>query len=461
MFNVGDKIKLNSDLCPLDKQAQKDFQFGKLGYFAVMLDWEIEITKVFEHSYNGTMVTGTPVNVEGVTCDITFRAEDVVSIGTSKFNIEYEVVGQVKKNQPEIDRLLALETKLQNFRDLEKLSGKKISDLKSNYTALCKVRKELKEEFEKPETIAQVKTKHGVFAVDCDLNDANKVIASLRRQIKVARKQRQELSRSTKVIAGNLSYEKVAGVLAKPGTFLALNEKFAINVIKEHKKPVSSENYVGIEIEMLSSKTIEEMNKEFIKARLHRMVNIGTDGSIRTDLDSVRTMELRILLPESQLESGLKQICEVLRRNDCYANRSCGMHVHLDMRNRDAELAYTNLFKLQDLMLATQPLTRRSNTYCKPNTKDGLKLKDFPTSDRYKVINTDSYAKHSTIEIRLHDGATKFRDVYNWAKFLVDTVNQKSKFKSSVSSISDLEKLGYLDSKVIAHLDERIQEYAV
>jgi hypothetical protein len=171
-------------------------------------------------------------------------------------------------------------------------------------------------------------------------------------------------------------------------------------------------------------------------------------------------MELRILVKESELESKLKEICAVLRKNDCYSNRSCGMHVHLDMRNRDAELCYKNLFNVQDLMLASQPIARRSNTYCKPNTDKALKLSQFKTGERYKVINTDSYEKHSTIEIRLHEGATKFKDIYNWVKFLVDTVNQKKVFKKEVKTIDDLTEMDYTDIKILNHLDERIQEYA-
>lgn len=459
MINVGDRIKLNEELCPLDKRGKKDFQFGKLGYFVAMLDWELEVINTFEHSYNGTMLTCKVLNNDAIECDVIFRADEVVSCGASKFHIDYEIIGSVKKNQDVIDRLTSDEESLIKFRSLQKSNGSKISDLKSNWNEITKVRLLLKKELEKTESVTQVKTKQGVFTVNS--TDDEKIKLSIRNSIRSIRRDRKEIKSTTKKVAGNLDYQKVGGVLAKAGTFTALNEKFAIAIIKEHKTPRNAENCVGIELEMLCSKTIDEMNKEFIKARLHRYVNLGTDGSIRTDLDTSRTMELRILVPESQLGTKLKEICEVLRKNDCYSNRSCGMHVHLDMRNRNPELCYSNLFKLQDLMLSTQPITRRSNSYCKPNINDDIALSDFQTGERYKAINTDSYSKHKTIEIRLHDGATKFRDVYNWAKFLVDTVNQSIKFQNKVSTIVELERLDYVDSKIISHLDERIQEYAV
>lgn len=460
MITIGDRIKLNEEQCPKNKRLQMDFQFGKLGYFVAMLEWELTVISEFDHSYNGKMIVCKVTNNEEVKCDVVFRLEDVVRLGSTKFKIDYEVIGSVKKNQAEIERLTAFENKLETFREFEKMAGKKISDLRENYTTLTKTRASLKTEMSKTETIAKVKTKQGVYTLDIDIADENKVVNKLRQLIRLDRQARKEIKTVTKTIAGNMKYDKVGGVLAKKGTFSLLNEKFAINIIKEHKKPTSSENCVGIEIEMLAPKDIDFMNKEFVKARLHRFVNVGTDGSIRTDMDGVKAMELRILIPESQLATKLKEICEVLRKNDCYANRSCGMHVHLDMRNRNPELCYKNLFKLQDLMLATQPVGRRNNSYCKPNTAEKLTLKQFETEDRYKVINTASFTKHSTIEIRLHEGATKYKDIFSWVNFLVSTANQKEEIKQKVDSITKLESLGIIDAKTLMHLEERIQEYS-
>jgi hypothetical protein len=460
MFAIGDKIKLNDEMCPTEKRSIPEFQFGKLGYLVAFLDFELEILNVFEHSFNGTMVTCKVLNDERFTSNITFIANDCVKIGATKFNIDYEVLTTTKKNQTYIDELTTKEQKLLANRKYSKALGLKVADLKSNWSEITKVRSLIKKELEKTDTFTQFKTRHGLFTLATDSTDTTVIQRLLRAEIKKMRKEAKTIEVKTKEIAGSLNYSTVGGVLTKSGVFSALNEKFAVNVIKEHKKPTTNDNYIGIEIEMLSMMSIDQMNKEFIAARLHRTVNVGTDGSIRADQDGSKTMELRILVKESELESKLKEICAVLRKNDCYSNRSCGMHVHLDMRNRDAELCYKNLFNVQDLMLASQPIARRSNTYCKPNTDKALKLSQFKTGERYKVINTDSYEKHSTIEIRLHEGATKFKDIYNWVKFLVDTVNQKKVFKKEVKTIDDLTEMDYTDIKILNHLDERIQEYA-
>lgn len=460
---VGDKIKLNNELCPVENQGNPEFQFGKLGYFALMLEWELEVLTTFNHSFHGEMITCKVLNVPEVECDVVFRMEDVVKVGASKFNIDFEILSTVKANQPKIDELQAKEKQLVNYRSLQKLAGSKIADhnMKQNWQQITKVREEIKKELAKPESALKVKTKHGIFLLEkTGETETDKIIQKLRSIIRTQRKERKEIKTVRKEIAGNMAFEMVGKVMSKPAQIVALNEKFAINVIKEHKKPTTNDNYVGIEIEMLSPKSIEDMNKEFIKARLHRVVNVGTDGSIRTDQDGSKAMELRILLKESELETKLKEICDVLRKNDCYANRSCGMHVHLDMRNRDAELAYSNLFKLQEIMFASQPLSRRNNSYCKKNKTAKLKLSEFDSQERYSAINTVSYNKHRTIEIRLHEGATKFKDIYNWTKFLVDTVNQSAKIKDSIDSVQKLQDLGFYDQKIINHFENRLEEYS-
>jgi hypothetical protein len=131
------------------------------------------------------------------------------------------------------------------------------------------------------------------------------------------------------------------------------------------------------------------------------------------------------------------------------------------MRNRDPELCYKNFFSVQDILLSTQPEARRKNKYCRPNTDASIKLKNFSDYDRYSAINTASYYKNDmkTIEIRVHEGATKFKDIYNWAKFLVGVASLTTEIPK-VSTISGLQSLNFLDSSIVSHLDERVQEYS-
>jgi hypothetical protein len=65
-----------------------------------------------------------------------------------------------------------------------------------------------------------------------------------------------------------------------------------------------------------------------------------------------------------------------------------------------------------------------------------------------------------TIEIRIHEGATKYRDIINWVKFLVGTASLKTDLPKVVTTVSELRSMDYLAESVLSHLEERIEEYS-
>ena len=459
-MNIGEVVKLNPELCKPELLANPLSQFGKLNYFAFMLEWECEVVKTFKDDYHGEMIEIKVLNDPDIDGNVVFRQDEVI-LGVSKMlKMNYELIGKVHRFKKEIERLKLEETKLIEERAGLKELGLPIThkDLKANWAKKQKVTKEIDRLNKNTEMVYEVKHKTGTYYMDCS---EDKIPTELRRIIRKVRSERKVNNVEVKDIGGGLTLEKLGKVMTKGGRFLELNEKYAMQIIKEHKKPTTSENYVGIEIEMISSKSIEEMNKELIKARLHRFVNVGTDGSIQAEVSGLKTMELRICLPESLLETKLKEITQVLRKNDCYANRSCGMHVHVDMRNRDPELVYRNFFRVQQLLIDSQPTSRRTNSYCKPATKPSKKLSEF-NDERYQAINTASYEKNDmkTIEIRIHEGTVKFKDIFNWTMFLTGIASVKTDLAKEIKTTKELRELNILQDSVISHLEERIEEYS-
>lgn len=462
MFSISDRIKINEELCPADKRTEKKFQFGKQNFFVVMLEWEFEVVKTFENATLGTMLECKVLNDPDNRSNIALRAADCILVANTKLEkMSYEIVSKVVTNQDEITELSNKETKLLNARKQAKRQGIKVSDVSmiQNWADIKEIRSKIKKMLADSDVVFTVKHKSGIYTF---ASKEDKVAINLSRAIMTKRRENRFVEAVTKKIGGGLSYQKIGGVLSKPAEFARLNEKYAETVIQAAKVPTTSDNYVGIEIEMLSPKTISEMEKLLIQARLHKYVNIGDDASIRTDTDGFNRMELRVCLPEHLLESHLKILCDVLRKNDCYANRSCGMHVHIDMRNRDPELCYRNFFRVQDIMMNAQPMSRRKNKYCLPNTQAELTLGEFDDPERRRAINTNSYNKNNmrTIEIRVHEGATKYRDIINWVKFLVGTASLKTDLPGVVSDMSSLRELDYLSEPVLNHLEERIEEYS-
>lgn len=463
MFNVSDKIKLNSELCPVDKLADKHFQFGALNYPVLMLDWEMEVVDAFTDQYHGAMLAFKVLNDERVEAEtvVYMRAEDAVISKETKLKIDYQILGKMLKVQPLIDLNRGQHEELLKVRaELKKTLPIKAPELQANWKEVQALQTQYKKIQEQTETVFVIKTpKLGTFELDCK---EDQIETMIRREIRKSRAEAKKITSVEKVISGNIKYEKVGGVLSKPGEIAKISKDFAIKIINEPKKPTTKEdNFVGIEIECFGPLSIEEMKGEFIKAGLKKFVNITTDSSIRPG-ESLHAMEIRVCIAEKDLAEILPKIFEVIENTEMEANASCGTHVHIDMRNRNPELAYSNFFKAQKLMLATQPKTRRTNTYCKPNVHPELKLEQFKTNERYSVINTQAYHKNDmkTIEIRLHSGTVKLQDIKAWINFLVAIASKSDKLTKEVATVKDLELLETLDVESVLHISKRVKKYA-
>lgn len=182
-------------------------------------------------------------------------------------------------------------------------------------------------------------------------------------------------------------------------------------------KPTKKTNYIGIEMECYSHYSYFELMDKINKLKLNKIVQVVGDGSIEPDFGT--STEFRILLPESQLALGLKKISKLFTKGKFGVNDSCGLHVHLDMRNRNVEKCHKQLLKFQDVLFGLVSEDRWSNNYCKYATKHNQ-------GDRYLAINKQrAYIKHKTIEIRLHQGTLDFKRIEQWSKLLLKIINGK------------------------------------
>ncbi len=230
-------------------------------------------------------------------------------------------------------------------------------------------------------------------------------------------------------------------------------------LLYESKVPTSKERYVGIEIEFLlprnNSKKLETL---LLDNLLEWNVHLGTDGSVRdtewqpvynrrdltiTNLEQqFLGKEIRILSTESEAPEIINSVCKILKECGAKVNATCGLHVHLDMRNRNVESVYENFYRTQDILFKMQPAARKCNTYCKE-----LKRLIKEPRDRYYGINKVAYKKYNTLEIRLHEGSISAKDIKLWVLFLINICNMNKVLKRKVSDIKDL------------NLTERLEQY--
>lgn len=247
----------------------------------------------------------------------------------------------------------------------------------------------------------------------------------------------------------------------------------------EHRKaPTSKKNYVGIEIEFLLPKTkTKRLNELLIQNNLQWNVNVGSDGSVR-DLDFVPIFgerqspwdrnlmipytvneaqkklgyEIRILAQQSEAPEIISKVCGIIKSCKGLVNSTCGLHVHLDMRNRNYDMVYNNLYQVQPLMFTTQPVSRHKNEFCKRMSR-----KYKAPDSRYYAINSRAYEEHRTIEVRLHEATIDAKEILMWTGFLIKIASHKEMIKGKIETV---EQLPWLPDNVKGYLNERISKYS-
>jgi len=243
-------------------------------------------------------------------------------------------------------------------------------------------------------------------------------------KIRELRASRRANRTKTVMAFGTVPVEKQGLVYLKEGSLLKAYEEMMKTTLETDKKPIDSKaNYIGVEVEFSYRGNYDILKKLLIENKLHKYVCLKDDGSLRSCHNTnYRTKELTLICKNTEIESVLKRLDTVLAHPeiDGYANRSCGLHVHLDMRNRNAPLVYKNLVRVQNILRGAQPVGRVNNVHCKPNTNENLGeyTGDENRNERYWVVNGSAYAKHQSIEIRIHEGTTDCEAIYNWCSFL-------------------------------------------
>jgi hypothetical protein len=200
------------------------------------------------------------------------------------------------------------------------------------------------------------------------------------------------------------------------GRILTKQRERRAQLVFERKCPMTNENHVGVEIEFFTETSQSTLGAMLNDAGLAKYVELKDDGSIRADYGD--GMELAVVCPQAKYREVMESVCSVLRDAEAGVNRSTGLHVHIDMRNRDAGVSYNNLVACQQQLLNMVPASRRENSYCKPVRGRELAGK-MRKGERYRTINHRSMDRHGTLEVRLHNGTTDATKINSWVALLI------------------------------------------
>lgn len=255
----------------------------------------------------------------------------------------------------------------------------------------------------------------------------------------------------------------VGGVHQVKGTMIEALAKIDWSRIRSYRKPTDSENNVGVEFEFFCPIDDEKvLASRFIQAKLARYVRIKTDRSIRPAGDTTG-WEINVVMPESQAATILRRVCDILDDVEADVNPSCGLHVHLDARNRNREMLFNNLVSCQDLLYKLAHPSRMTNQFCqRQNSKDWNNC----MTGHYAAISRSSYDQHKTIEVRIHEGTVLFDETWNWVKLLMKIANYNNPISKTVKDLKgfteffrddfDLEKYIRSKVKVVSERNERV-----
>lgn len=162
----------------------------------------------------------------------------------------------------------------------------------------------------------------------------------------------------------------------------------------------------------------------------HRVCNvwkITTDSSIERQ-GGVEFGEFELVSPILCGADGVDQInkvCAVLNAAGCTVNKTCGLHVHHEVKDYKA----ANLARLVDFYRRAQsvidmlmPPSRRGDTnqYCLSIPATNLCRTEDIThqyGSRYYKINIQAYYRYGTVEFRHHSGTVDAEKILAWVAF--------------------------------------------
>lgn len=228
-----------------------------------------------------------------------------------------------------------------------------------------------------------------------------------------------------------------------------------LDEFEETKYPKNKLNYIGIEIECASKVKAFEMKQYFAAFDLHKFVNVGYDSSVdsRGEEDGY---EIRVLVPENKLEEVIKKVCFVLNKCcEARVDKSCGLHVHIDTRNRkNWKKSLDNLVRTQNLLYSLVPDSRLGNSYVRPVNTLNMNETFVPT-DHYHAINKTTF---NTVEVRIHSGSLNPIKITTWIRLLLKAFKSRSKLESSDDINYHIDKLK-LNEKEVGYIQKRLKEF--
>ena len=164
---------------------------------------------------------------------------------------------------------------------------------------------------------------------------------------------------------------------------------------------------------------------------------IVTDASLR----SVNGHAGELVSPILKGEQGIRELKTVLEAlnsvEGVQVNVSCGMHVHLDVRDmtaKEIKTVFERYAKYESQIDLIMPRSRRNSPRWCATLQESVVSNYVGMADskselanaigRYYKVNLSNVHTRGSIEFRQHSGTTEFRKISNWLAFLQQFVEK-------------------------------------
>lgn len=257
------------------------------------------------------------------------------------------------------------------------------------------------------------------------------------------------------------------------GEILRLQKMSQTIEVFKNKVPTTNAPHVGVELEFISKSDKTAVAELLYKENVHKFVCLLDDNSLRHEKDYPFKHEVCIVAPEALIYEVLARVTRAIEAAGSKVNWRCGMHVHLDMRNRDVKHCFTNLVRSQNILYMMNPASRLTG-----KTADGgsdevyskkVEFSDFDEqlknakgdnrTIRYYGINALSFSKHQTIEVRIHSGTINYTKIKNWVEILLAIVNSTEKYSREVTKLDSFVERFKLSEDVMKYMQQRIDKF--
>lgn len=148
-----------------------------------------------------------------------------------------------------------------------------------------------------------------------------------------------------------------------------------------------------------------------------KYVTVKDDGSLRVNEGDKEGVPKEVVVTyRSGNERAIREICKLLKGR-AYVNKTCGTHVHFDMRHvseAGANIYGARLARCVPALRLLLPKSRRSNKHCAKTISTETGNAYSSSEARYAFVNMLAYKKHKTIEIRGHSGTINANKMLGW-----------------------------------------------